>query len=148
MKTKTFLFSLFLLIGLCSAYANPTQKNKHSKISVEQQAVNKTDTMKVIVGLTDEQYQKLYAINLDYFMNRKALKMQSKSDTIQSDKAENKSAFIQLSKKYKATIHQVMTDEQRQRWQAYKQQNESMQKQHLSKKDSFKKEIGGMPKEP
>ncbi len=147
MKTKSFLLSFFMLIGVFSVHANPTLKSKPSKISVEQHATNTTDTMKVVVGLTDEQYQKLYAINLDYYTNRKELKLQSKSDTIQTDKADNKSAFIQLYKKYKTSIHQVLTDEQRQRWQEYKKQNIPQQKQHFSKNDKFKKEIEEMPEE-
>jgi protein CpxP len=108
--------------------AQPNQKvkatgEKHQKVSAEQRAKNATDTLQKITGLSADQYQKVYDINLAFYTQKRTLKTQMKSSTSSTNDVQYKEQIKQLAKYRRADIEKVLTPEQKTKWQEFKKQN-------------------------
>ena len=112
-KRNTFFIAIMLLFST-AIIAQPNQKvkpagEKHQKVSAEQRAKNATDTLQKITGLSADQYQKVYDINLAFFTQKRTLKTQMKSSTSSTNDVQYKEQIKQLAKYRRADIEKVLT---------------------------------------
>jgi hypothetical protein len=126
-KRNTFFIAIMLLFST-AIIAQPNQKvkpagDKQQKVSAEQRAKNATDTLQKITGLSADQYQKVYNINLAFFTQKRTLKTQMKSSTSSTNDVQYKEQIKQLAKYRRADIEKVLTLEQKTKWQEFKKQN-------------------------
>jgi len=126
-KRNTFFIAIMLLFSFAIT-AQPNQKvkatgEKQQKVSAEQRAKNATDTLQKITGLSADQYQKVYDINLAFFTQKRTLKTQMKSSTSSTNDVQYKEQIKQLAKYRRADIEKVLTPEQKTKWQEFKKQN-------------------------
>jgi len=109
--TKGIVMIAVVFFSLLSVTAN-AQQQKHTP---EQRATMMTDKMKSAVSLSDDQYKQVYAVNLKY-----AEKMQALRGT-EGAKENKKEEFKALRKEQHKEINGILTDEQREKFKAMKQ---------------------------
>lgn len=139
-KQILMLFAVvFSFTAMSFAQGNPNAKMKPvklQKVSVEQKAINATDTMQKVAQLSKEQYQQILAINQDFFKQQHTIKSEMRKDTSANDIAF-KEQLIQLSKSRKASINKLLTETQKTVWKDYKKMNMTNKKNKSSKQDMF-----------
>lgn len=126
-KRNTFFIAIMLLFSVAIT-AQPNQKvkaagEKHQKVSAEQRAKNASDTLQKITGLSADQYQKVYDINLTFYTQKRTLKTQLKTDTSSTKDVQYKEQVKQLAKYRRAELEKILTPEQKTKWQEFKKQN-------------------------
>lgn len=127
MNKFTLLLFAFMIavLSTMTAQNNPNAAMKPVKLqkfTSEKRAINATDTLQRVVNLTSDQYQKILQINLTFFEQKKAIKLQMRTDTTTANDAQYKAQVKELSKKRKSDIESLLTQEQKIKWQEYKKQ--------------------------
>lgn len=135
MNKLTFLFLGFMIsiLSIAKAQDNPNavmKPVKLQKFTAEKRAINATDTLQHVVTLTGDQYQKALQINLSFFEQKKAIRLQMRTDTTAANDAIYKTQEKELAKKRKSEIESLLTAEQKIKWQEYKKQHIARFKQN------------------
>jgi hypothetical protein len=133
----TILF--FSGIALMSAQesAQPSMvagpRAKKPLMTKEQRATLLTDTLSSVVNLTKEQYQRAYASNFQFLTEKEAVK----KGTYTVDEAKTK--MLVAAKIRKTEIKSILTPEQFEKWQVYKQaRKENFMQNHPDAKGQVK----------
>lgn len=92
------------------------QQVKMPKKTPEQRAKSLTDTLSSVVSLSADQYEKAYTSNLKYFIQKESVKSNKNSEL-----DEIKEKMKETSKMRKSEIAAILTKEQSEMWQTWKQ---------------------------
>ncbi len=131
MKRSKYLFSLAIALsvfGYSALYAQAKDPATRAK--------ELTDKMKTSLSLTDEQYSKVEAINLDFATAASALRKSN-----EAARNEKFNAYKDLSKKRKESLKSVLTEEQLKTMEA--QQKEHRDKMKDKRKGNGKGKFKG-----
>lgn len=135
MKKITTLFALAItLLSLNTVFAQNSTRTKSqtekvkgvkpvNKLTTEQKAKQGADSLKARLSLTDMQYQKVIAINTDYFKSRDELRKKMKSDT--TENTTYKTDFKELQATRKKQISTLLTPEQKKTWAAWHKEHKA-----------------------
>ncbi len=125
MKNNTILFSLFVAFGLIFSTGAYAQDGNAA-------AKELTEKMKTSLSLTDDQYTKVEAINLEYTKSAAALKATKEA------KMANADALKELGKKRKEALKSVLTEEQFKAFEAEEKAKKGDMKHKMKDKDHKK----------
>lgn len=125
-KVTSFLVIVMAVFSLNTVFAQSGARVQNAKAKIQsvrnetpsQRAKSYTDTLKSILSLSDEQYQKVLAINTDFITQRDALRKSKVTDTTGQVKAQMKTIKQDRNAKIKA----VLTTEQQAKWAAWKKE--------------------------
>lgn len=92
--------------------------NKGAFHAAQNNPAEYADTLKVKLGLSDVQYQKILAIQSDYIAKRKDTRQQLKDNP----EADPKQQFKSLKMERNTQIKELLTPDQIQKWNAWKKQ--------------------------
>lgn len=139
MKKLTTLFVAVLMISATTIFAqgNPNAKMKpinFQKVTPEQRAKTATDSLQKIVGLTDAQYNSVLEINKKFFEDKKAMHTQMRLDTATTAIEKFNTDEKQLKQARKQSIENLLTAEQKTKWQAHKKQFMQEKKKNMPPK--------------
>ena len=135
MNKFIFLFFVFMIYVLSTVTAQNNSNAgmkpvKLQKFTSEKRAQNATDTLQRVAALTTDQYQKILEINLSFFDQKKAIRLQMRTDTTAANDLLYKAQEKELAKKRKSDIESILTAEQKLKWQEYKKQHIARIKQN------------------
>ncbi|MFN8296950.1 MAG: hypothetical protein U0T69_12185 [Chitinophagales bacterium] len=135
MNKFIFLFFVFMIYVLSTVTAQNNSNAgmkpvKLQKFTSEKRAQNATDTLQRVAALTTDQYQKILEINLSFFDQKKAIRLQMRTDTTAANDLLYKAQEKELAKKRKSDTESILTAEQRIKWQEYKKQHIARIKQN------------------
>lgn len=121
MEKIRFIFIMLLLIGAMQANAqNGIAAIK--QLSVEERAAKATDKLNQIVSLSPEQYQKVLAINKDFFVKRDALRAEIQQTSNASENAF-KPKMAALFKERRIEVALSLNEYQAELYRTWRKQN-------------------------
>lgn len=93
--------------------------NGKQKLTPEQRATKNTDSLRVRLNLTDDQYAKILSINTGFLKSKDALRIKTKTDSTYT-KETFKTDLKSIHADRKKQIEAILTPEQKKTWAAWK----------------------------
>jgi periplasmic protein CpxP/Spy len=118
MKTTKLITALIFILAILTISVSSFAQDKDSKPkkTPEERATLITDKMKSSLNLTDDQYTKIYALNLQRIKERRALK---------EEKSKTDSDIKKKRSEYMTSLKSILTDEQYQTLKKMREEKKS-----------------------
>jgi periplasmic protein CpxP/Spy len=110
---KTVLIMMAALLLSTAMYAQEKKKQIDPNARIEK----RSERMKEVLALNDDQYAKVKELNRSIVNER--MKAREKAD---ADKNERRAAMKQFRESHDQQLRQILSDDQWNKWQAYKEQ--------------------------
>ncbi len=129
MKKQFSRMMMVAAVAACTLFSVSSfaQQQKQPKQTPEERAKRMTDSMKTNLSLTDDQYNKVYDLNVNYITKMQALRQQ------QGSREDKMQQFKELRKSEDNDLGAVLTKDQMEKYKAMQKEKWQDRKNHQQK---------------